>query len=31
MPGSGINSTNILEFKKIESEEIHGIFYKKPK
>jgi len=30
MPGSGINSDNILEFKKIESEEIHGSFIKNP-
>jgi copper homeostasis protein len=30
MPGSGINSDNILEFKKIESEKIHGSFIKNP-
>ena len=31
MPGSGVNSDNILEFKKIGSKEIHGSFLKKPK
>jgi len=30
MPGSGINSENITEFKKIESKEIHGSFIKNP-
>ena len=30
MPGSGINSHNIIEFKKIESKEIHGSFIKNP-
>ena len=30
MPGSGINSENITEFKKIESKEVHGSFIKNP-
>jgi len=30
MPGSGINSENITEFKKIEPKEIHGSFIKNP-
>jgi len=26
MPGSGVNSDNIIEFKKIKSKEVHGSF-----